>query len=107
VTDEQNVVDLTTVTEDDLTKLRKRNEQKLIALGQQGATVPDGLVIMTRIDTLLDLFLQPDQRVQFEFAFETQMEEILNKFLSQVRQAVLTQGVNSASKLTIPGQGRR
>ena len=100
------VVDLSSVTMEDLEKLRKRNIQKLQSIGQQGAAVDPTNVIGIRLDTFLDLFLDDAQRIQFEFAFETRMSESLDKVLSQLRAASLTQGVAvpSTSKLLIPGR---
>ena len=104
---EQVVVDLASVSMEDLDKLRQRNIQKLQAIGQYGASVDPTNVIGIRLDTFLDLFLNDEQRIQFEFAFETRMSESLDKVLAQVRAASLTQGVSSSqgSKLIVPGRG--
>ena len=109
MSDEEKVVDLTEVTVEDLTKVRDRNQQKLEALNKGGASFDPSVVMSTRLDTFLDLFLQREQRIQFEYAFEIRMGEVLNDMLGQLRQAMLTQGVNQAvaanPKLVIPGRG--
>jgi hypothetical protein len=103
---DETVVDLSQVTEEDVNKLRERNSQKLTSLVQQNAS-PDGLsVIANRIELFLDLFLNKEQRIQFEYAFETRMAEALDDMLKQIRMAKLTEGVRpqGVSKLSLPGR---
>jgi hypothetical protein len=102
--DTQTVIDLTKITEDDLEKVRQRNSQKLTAIRQQGANLDLSGVAARRLDTLLDIMLTKEQRIQFEYAFETNMTEILDSALTQLRMASLTQGLDKPSqKLLLPG----
>jgi hypothetical protein len=106
LSDAEKVVDLTNVTVEDLQKLRGRNEQKLNAITQQGGGIDEGSIFSTRFELFLELFLTREQRIQYEFAFETKMEENLDEILKQIRMAKLTQGVGqAASALTLPGRG--
>ena len=108
MSDEQRIVDLTQVSMEDLDKLRNRNMQKLQAVGQFGAAIDTNSVAAIRLDTYLDLALNDEQRIQFEFAFETRMSEQLDKVLAQARAHALTQGVSNAvaqnPKLIVPGR---
>jgi len=100
---EANVVDLSSVTEEDLEKVRARNTQKLLAIRQQGANLDVSGVAARRLDILIDLILTKQQRVQFEFAFETTMTEVLDEALAELRKASLVQGLNGkAQKLILP-----
>ena len=106
MSDEEKVVDLTKVTIEDLEKIRARNAQKLQAVTQQGGGIDPGSIFSTRFELFLDLFLTREQRIQYEFAFETKMTENLDDILKQIRMSKLTQGVGqAASALTIPGRG--
>ena len=103
MTQPENVVDLTQVTQEDLDSVRQRNSQKLLAIRQQGANLDLSGVAARRLDTLLDLMLSVEQRIQFEYAFETGMTEVLDKALAELRMATLTQGVGpNAPKLIMP-----
>lgn len=103
---DSNVIDLTKITSDDLEELRKRNVQKLQAIRQQGADLDTVGITAKRFDVLVDLLLNKEQRVQFEYAFETTMTELLDSALAQLRTAKLTQGVQQAvnrpSSLILP-----
>lgn len=109
MSDENKVVDLSKVTQEDLNKIRSANEQRLIAIQQHGINISDlgNSVVSNRLDIFLELFLTLEQRVQFEYAFESRMAEMLLSVLSQARQAALTQGVvqSAKNKLVIPGRG--
>lgn len=101
-----NVVDLSSVTIEDLESLRNRNSQKFQAIQQQGAAIDPFDVEKMRLELFFDLFLNTEQRIQFEYAFETKMTEALDDVLKQIRMSKLTQGVAAgASKLEIPGRG--
>lgn len=102
-TDQPNVIDLTKVTMEDLESIRQRNSQKLQAIRQQGANLDISGIAARRLDTLIDLLLTQEQRIQFEFAFETNMSEILDDALVELRKASLIQGVEKQQKLIIPG----
>jgi hypothetical protein len=103
---DSNVIDLTKITSDDLEELRKRNVQKLQAIRQQGADLDTVGITAKRFDVLVDLLLNKEQRIQFEYAFETTMTELLDSALAQLRTAKLTQGVQQAvnrpSSLILP-----
>jgi hypothetical protein len=105
-TEETTVVDLNAVTEEDLNGIRKKNEQRLVAIRNQKIDLGNlaDVVVSNRLDTFLDLFLTAEQRVQFEYAFEIRMQEMLLNVLAQVRKNTLTQGVTS-SGLVLPGRG--
>lgn len=106
MSNEEKVVDLTTVTLEDLEKLRTRNSQKLDAITKQGGGIDPQSIFTTRFELFLELFLSREQRIQYEFAFETKMAENLDEILKQIRVAKLTQGVGqAASALTLPGRG--
>lgn len=104
----EKVVDLDQVTIQDLEKLRQRNVQKLQAIGQQGAGVDPTSVMARRLDVFLELFLSEQQRIMFEYAFETRMAEMLDRGLSEIRAAKLTQGVKETVAqnpgLILPGR---
>jgi hypothetical protein len=95
---DENVIDLTQVTADDLENLRKRNVQKLVAIRQQGANLDATGITAKRFDVLVDLLLNAEQRIQFEYAFETVMTGELDSALAQLRTAKLTQGVQPGNK---------
>lgn len=100
----QDVVDLTKITKEDLDSVRQRNTQKLLSIRQQGANLDLSGVAARRLDILLDLLLTEQQRIQFEYAFETSMTEVLDKGLAELRMASLTQGIDKPSqKLLLPG----
>jgi hypothetical protein len=102
---DEKVVDLSTVSIEDLEKLRTRNAQKLDAITKQGGGIDPSSIFSTRFELFLDLFLTREQRIQYEFAFESKMEENLDEILKQIRMAKLTQGVGqAASALTLPGR---
>lgn len=103
MTDSDNVVDLTKITQDDLDAIRQKNSQKLLAIRQQGANLDLTGVAARRLDILLDLMLTAEQRIQFEYAFESNMTEVLDKGLAELRMAALTQNVGpAAQKLVLP-----
>lgn len=93
---EETVVDLSKVTKKDLEKVLNRNKQKLTALSTMGAGIDPTGVMARRLDLFLELFLDESQRLQFEYAFETRMSEVLDGALAQVRAAQLTAGVGQA-----------
>jgi hypothetical protein len=101
------VVDLSVVTVEQLEALRKRNSQKLQAVNQNGGAIDPGSIFQTRFELFIDLFLTKEQRVQYEYAFETKMSENLDEILKQLRVAKLTQGIGpgTAAKLSLPGRG--
>jgi len=101
--EQQNIVDLTKVTVEDLESIRQRNSQKLQAIRQQGANLDISGIAARRLDTLIELLLTQEQRVQFEFAFETNMSDILDDALVELRKASLVQGVTKKQELIIPG----
>lgn len=99
------VVDLGKVTEQDLEKVRTKNAERLAAIRQEGAALDLSGVTGRRLDVLLELILSPEQRVQFEYAFETRMVEVLEDAHAQIRMAKLTQDVSPSAKLLLPNGG--
>jgi hypothetical protein len=73
-------------------------------LAREGAQVHPNSLLMTRVETMLDLFVPADQREVFELEFAKRLEDLLRQSLSQVRVSKLASGVSqAASSLFIPG----
>lgn len=87
------------------TDQRAKNVPVFNELGQRGVQVPPQLVLLARMDTLIDVLLGPrqgedpssmsDERLKFELAFEDRMGEELDRIASEVRKAILVQGVQN------------
>lgn len=103
MTEGNQVIDLSEVTQEDLVNLRDKNQQRLLAVRNQGVQLGNfgEVVLNNRLEVFLELFISPAQRIQFEYAFEKRMEEVLLDVLSKIRTAELTQGTG---KLIIPGR---
>lgn len=92
----------------ELKRLVTRNREKYEALRSQGA-IPDPVsVVLTRLETLLDLTLTPEQRLRVDLLFETRMSDALDQCLAQCRQAKLlsplAQQRNPPNGFIVPGK---
>lgn len=101
MTDEDN-----TITQKNLDSIRNSNMDSLRALQVEGAMLDPVNIVLTRINTLLDCFLNEEDRVQFEYLFETRISELLRSAHQEVTRSRLLQGVQAAppSSLYIPGK---
>ncbi len=77
-----------------LASLRGLNRDKLVELERMGATLVPHVVLLNRLDQLLEMVLTDDTRLGFELGFEARMSETLEQTLSEVRKARLAQGAS-------------
>ncbi len=74
-----------------LASLRGLNRDKLGELERMGATLVPHVVLLNRLDQLLDMVLTDDTRLGYELGFEARMSETLDLTLKEVRMARLSQ----------------
>lgn len=72
-----------------LTALREANVAKVLELRGMGRSMNPGNVALVRLETLIDLLLDEDARLQLDVTFETRMGDVLDASLSSVRRSQL------------------
>lgn len=72
-----------------LNAVKLRNRGRLAELERMGATLRPEVVLLNRLDQLLEMVLTPDSRIGFELGFESRMAETLQITVDEVRKARL------------------
>jgi hypothetical protein len=86
-----------------LNKALDDNRDKIQILARMGASIDPRMVLMTRLDTLIDLMLlDPKKRLQFDLLFETRMGGILEAAISERRKVELLSGVSPSGQGAAP-----
>ncbi len=73
-----------------LTELRASNKRKfeeMVAMGLQPAPTA---IVMARVEQLIDMILDEDERIGFDLGFEARMAEILDDGVKEGRRQQLT-----------------
>lgn len=99
---------------DQLADIIHSNQEKAQQIQRHGATLDPRTVLMIRVNTLLDLLLEPPARLRFDVLFEARMANLLDTALSECRRRDLLGGTQPippqqptpAQKLIIPGNHR-
>lgn len=91
------------ITPNALDKLKNINQNKYVAIARDGGRIEPSSVFSLRFETFLDTFLSEQDKLVFEYNFESRMREQLDAMLTQIRQAKITAGTQGidAKKLII------
>ena len=85
--------------------IRQSNQAKYRALLAQGEVPDSGAILITRLETLLEMLLDGDARLAFDLGFEQRMTTVLNECLASARQRQLLVPAPKAAPpgLIVPG----
>lgn len=107
--------DLAKVDVIDVEKLRHANAEKMAQLDEKyGATIQPSVMLISRMQCLIEWLMTPEDRIRFETFFELRIErlivraekeakEAIEKMEQARREAVLTAGVPGGAQMPVGG----